>query len=197
MPRLAACGALCAQARSLCTTIHARALALAEPDGRLRPNVAQQLLHEAPDAAVLASPDGTIVSWNMGAEELLGHSAAEALGQSLTSLIVPSRHQQKHDEGYARVMAGEPSRYGRRDLLRVPALRRSGEKVGCEFSLQLVRDADGAPIGSLALMRDVSKSSDEMRRLRSRVKELEAECLELRKQQTVGGVGGIGPPGTG
>ena len=40
-------------------------------------------------------------------------------------LIIPENLRARHWEGYDRVMVqGEPSRYGRREMLKVPALRK-------------------------------------------------------------------------
>jgi len=41
------------------------------------------------DAIVANSPDGTILSWNRGAQALLGYSAEEAIGKHLSMLIQP------------------------------------------------------------------------------------------------------------
>ena len=38
--------------------------------------------------------DGTIVSWNAGAQRMYGHTAAEAVGQPIT-LIVPDDHREE------------------------------------------------------------------------------------------------------
>ena len=88
-------------------------------------------------------------------------------------LIVPDRHRDKHLAGFTRVMAGEQSKYGRRDLLRVPALCKDGRKVAVEFTLQLITDPDGRPSSSVAFMRDVSGMSGTIRKLRERIAELE------------------------
>ena len=70
-------------------------------------------------------------------------------------------------------MAGEGSKYGRRDLLRVPAMCKDGSKLAVEFTLQLIVDPEGTPMASLAMMRDVSGMSSTIRKLRERISELE------------------------
>ena len=130
---------------------------------------AAAILGDAPDAIVAVDSLDRITYWNRGAHELLGYSAADAIGQSLTSLIVPLKHREKHLNGFSRVMAGEASKYGRRDLLRVPALCKDGSKVAVEFTLMLVSDSDGRPSSSVAFMRDVSVTSSTIRKLRERI----------------------------
>jgi PAS domain S-box-containing protein len=160
--------------RALCTAPDGLVkLVDAARPGRLDPAFAERALHAAPEAVVLACPLGTIRSWNTGAEEMFGWAAAEVVGASLTDLLVPERHRRVHDAGYAKVMAGGEAKYGRHDLLRVPALCKDGTRKSVEFSLQLIRGAAGQPVGSLALMRDVTPSSEHVRKLRTRIAELE------------------------
>jgi len=146
---------------------------MASGDGMIAAKYAATILHSAPDAVVLADANGTVRSWNVGAEELFGYTTADAVGSSLTTLIVPKRHQEKHDAGYAAVMNGGASKYGRRDYLRVPAVKKDGSKIAIEFSLQTLTNDDGKPVASLAMMRDASQSSNTIRKLRARIAELE------------------------
>ncbi len=47
------------------------------------------LVEETPDALIATSPDGTVLHWNRGAETTFGYSHAEAVGRSLSELLVP------------------------------------------------------------------------------------------------------------
>ena len=141
--------------------------------GSLTPEFAEKILHDASDACVMACASGHVRSWNVGAEEMFGFTPEEAIGQHLSQLIVPERHRARHDDGYRAAMTGEPMKYSRRDLLRVPAMCKDGSKISIEFSLQVIRDTAGKPVGSVALMRDVSAMSHTIRSLRTRIGELE------------------------
>lgn len=127
---------------------------------------------EAPDAVVWADAEGIVRYWNRGAEELFGWPAADAVGQSM-DMIIPENLRDRHWEGYHRVMGGGESRYGRRELLKVPALRSDGTRVSIEFTLQT---AEHPTFGSIAVavLRDASEAFNEMRALRKRLAELEA-----------------------
>ena len=46
------------------------------------------------DAILSISPDGTITSWNRGAERLYGYSAQEAVGASVYQLAPPERREE-------------------------------------------------------------------------------------------------------
>src|SRR5262245_48413815 len=91
----------------------------------------QRIVDAAADAIIYADQQGTIRLWNGGAEALFGYSAAEAIGASL-DLIIPERLRGRHWEGYERVMATGESRYGQRELLAVPGLRKDGSRVSLE-----------------------------------------------------------------
>ena len=133
----------------------------------------RQALDQAPDAILLADVAGVIRYWNRGAERLFGFSAAEALGASL-DLIIPERLRERHWQGYHRVMAGAPSRYGD-DLLAVPALHQNGQQLSSEFSIVLLRDAADAPCAIAAILRDVSARHAREKNLRRKLTELEQQ----------------------
>ena len=48
-----------------------------------------------PEAVIFADREGVIRYWGSGAEAVFGHSAADALGESL-DLIVPERFRPAH-----------------------------------------------------------------------------------------------------
>jgi PAS domain S-box-containing protein len=127
--------------------------------------IAQALLASGSDAIVATDRDGIIRHWNPGAERIFGHSAAEAVGQSL-DLIIPENLRARHWEGYARVMQTGQSRYGEGDLLAVPGLRKDGSRVSLEFTVAMIRDAAGEMVGIAAILRDVTQRFEEMKALR-------------------------------
>jgi len=141
-------------------------------DGTSDAELFKTITDEAPDAVVWADAEGVVRYWNRGAEELFGWSAADALGQSM-DMIIPENLRDRHWEGYHRVMGGGESRYGRHELLKVPALRSDGSRVSIEFTLQTAEHPEYGTI-AVAVLRDASEAFAEMRALRKRVAELEA-----------------------
>jgi PAS domain S-box-containing protein len=133
----------------------------------------QRIVEDAPDAIIFADRDGVIRLWNAGAQAVLGYQPEEALGQTL-DLIVPERLRERHWEGFRRVMATGVTRYGRDQLLAVPAIGKDGGRISVEFSIVMLRDAAGDPLGIAAILRDVSQRWREQQRLRERLAALEA-----------------------
>ena len=146
----------------------------------------QQIVDQAQDAIIFADREGIIRLWNAGAAAIFGHSASEALGQSL-DLIIPERLQGRHWEGFHRVMATGETRYGR-ELLSVPAMRKDGARLSVEFSIVLLRDADGGITGIAAILRDVTARWEQERDMRKRLAELEAQpSAAVRPDPSSGG----------
>lgn len=128
--------------------------------------LARAVIADIPDAVVYADRDGIIRYWNAGAARIFGFSESEALGQSL-DIIIPERLRQRHWDGYNRMMETGESRHAAEELLSVPAVTRSGDRLSIQFTVAPVRDGDGAITGIAAVLRDVTETFLELKRLRS------------------------------
>jgi PAS domain S-box-containing protein len=136
----------------------------------------QQIVEGTHEAIIFADQDGMIRLWNAGAEEMFGYSAEEAVGQSL-DLIIPERLRGRHWEGYHKVMATGVTRYGK-ELLAVPAIRKDGTRISLEFTIVMLRDAAGQPMGTAALIRDVTARWQQERAVKERLATLEKASTE-------------------
>ena len=135
------------------------------------------ILEQAPDAILYADREGIIRLWNRGAALVFGFTAEEAIGQSL-DLIIPERLRGRHWEGYFKVMETGESRYGT-ELLTVPALHRDGRQLSCAFSIVMLKDDQGKPLGVASIMRDGTAAFDREKALKSKVAELEAKLAAM------------------
>jgi len=133
----------------------------------------EQMIKNAPDALLISDREGIIRFWNSGAELIFGHSAAEAVGQSL-DLIIPENLRGCHWEGYWRVMASGETKY-KTGLLTSPGVCKDGSRVSLEFSMVLLHDEDGAITGCASIMRDVSERWRKEKELRERLAACEAK----------------------
>lgn len=131
----------------------------------------ERFVQAAGDGIVVADADGKIILWNPAAERIFGFTAKEALGSSL-DLIIPERFRDRHWAGYREVMRSGTTRYGS-ELLRVPALHKSGTPLSIAFTVALVGSGSDTVIA--AIVRDETKRWNEERELRRRVAELEQQ----------------------
>jgi PAS domain S-box-containing protein len=131
----------------------------------------QQIVQKAADAIVFADRDGIIRLWNAGAEAIFGYTAEEALDQKL-DLIVPEKLRNRHWEGYRKVMATGKTKYGK-ETLAVPAITKGDNRISIEFTIVLVSNDSGEPLGTAAIIRDVTERFLKQKELKKRLAELE------------------------
>ena len=94
--------------------------------------------------------DGTIRSWNAAAERLYGHSAAEAIGQSI-ALVVPDGLASEVGEILAEIAADR-----RVDHYETVRRRKDGTLVDVSLSVSPVHDTEGRVVAASVIARDVS-----------------------------------------
>ena len=135
--------------------------------------LSRQIVEKAADAIIFADEKGIIRLWNAGAESIFGYSADEALGQSL-DLIVPEKLRKRHWQGYGKVMATGKTKYGK-ETLAVPAITKDDNRISIEFTIVLVTNDSGEPLGTAAIIRDVTERFMKQKELKKRLAELEAQ----------------------
>ena len=138
-----------------------------------------RIVEGAQAGIIFADERGIIRLWNSGAEAMFGYTAEEAVGHTM-ELIIPEKHRARHDEGYARVMQTGITKYGR-DVLAVPALRKDGTRISIEFTIVLVRSAEGGVIGAAAIVQDVTARWERDKALRARLAALENKATEPQR----------------
>jgi diguanylate cyclase (GGDEF)-like protein/PAS domain S-box-containing protein len=95
--------------------------------------------------------DGTIVSWNSGAERLTGYTSKEILGKNVEILVPPDL------EGRVRQDLGpiqEGCAIGPFDTV---IRRKDGSEVDVSLTLSPIKDSDGEVVGAAAIARDISQ----------------------------------------
>jgi PAS domain S-box-containing protein len=113
-------------------------------------------------AAVVASSDdgivskdlnGTITSWNRGAERIFGYTAAEAIGQSIR-IIVPDDLQAEEDMVLRTIRSGKSvTHYETRRR------RKDGTEVLISLTASPIFDDAGVVIGASKIARDITEQS--------------------------------------
>ena len=106
-------------------------------------------------AIVQADTGGKIRLWSDGAQALFGHTAAQAVGQSL-ELIVPPQFREAHWGGFFGAIKRKS--LNGNDPFVLPILCRDGQVKHFAGRLTLLNDAYGEPVGALGVFIPESKS---------------------------------------
>jgi two-component system sensor kinase FixL len=110
------------------------------------------IVESSDDAIIGKELDGTIVTWNGGAERMYGHTAAEAVGQPI-SLIVPEDHRQELRRILDEIGAGR--RVASHETERVT---RDGRRLKVSLTVSPILDASGRVVGASAIGRDITEA---------------------------------------
>ncbi|MGV7209966.1 PAS domain-containing sensor histidine kinase [Oxalobacteraceae bacterium A2-2] len=114
------------------------------------PDYAALILNETPDAVIITTPDGEVLCWTNGAAAVFGYSSAEAVGRSLSGLIVPpGQHEAELGVLHTTLEQGQAS---------YESLRRAkdGALVYIDSTSKLIRDEHGQPACILWSKKDVT-----------------------------------------
>jgi PAS domain S-box-containing protein len=103
------------------------------------------------DAIVSKTLDGIILSWNEGAQRLLGYPAAEVVGRSI-DLIIPPELRAEERQILQRIRQGE-----RVEHFETVRVAKDGRRVDVSLTMSPVRDDSGRVIGASKVARDVSE----------------------------------------
>lgn len=135
------------------------------------------LISQAPDAVIFADLEGIVREWNPAAERIFGHTAEEAVGQSL-DLIIPERFREAHWTGYRRALAAGETKYSGQ-VLPTRSVRKDGATIYVELTFAIIHNSDGHVIGALANARDITERWAREREQRQRAQELERRLKEV------------------
>jgi len=111
------------------------------------------------DAIIGKTLQGVVTSWNSGAQNLLGYTAEEAVGQPLVKLIVPPELAAEEVDILARIAHGE-------SITNFDTLRRckDGRSLSVSVNVSPIRDESGRVIGASKILRDITaQKAAEMR----------------------------------
>jgi PAS domain S-box-containing protein len=109
------------------------------------------IVEDSEDAIFSKTLDGTVVSWNASAQRLFGYSAAEAIGQSILTLIVPSDRQSEETTLLEKIVQGESVQQ-----FETVRMRKNQTVIHVALTISPVKDGQGQIIGISTIARDIS-----------------------------------------
>ena len=134
------------------------------------------IVESSEDAIHGVSLDGTVISWNHGAEMLFGYSNAEIIGQSVARLAPPGRTREGLQ--FLDIVAGG----GALSPFDTTLQAKDGRLVDVALAISPIRNPSGQIVGASAIARDISQRMLAEQRLR----ESEERFREIFENAPVG-----------
>ncbi len=109
------------------------------------------IVESSEDAIISHGLDGTILSWNRGAERLYHYTAEEMIGKPLATLV-PPEHPDEVPAILDRLRRGE-----RVEHYETTRVRKDGERLQVSLTISPLRDAEARIIGASKIARDITE----------------------------------------
>ena len=131
------------------------------------------IVESSDDAIISKALDGTIQTWNGGAERMYEYSAAEAIAKPI-SIIFPDGKQDESSTILEKIKRDETVKYA--DSIRE---KRGGKQIHIDLTAVPIKDVTGRIIGASTIARDVTErvKADERLRLWSQVLDQSGEGI--------------------
>jgi PAS domain S-box-containing protein len=111
--------------------------------------MAEVVLHSS-DAIIAMRPNGSITSWNNGAEAMFGYSLREVVGRTLFELILPKESREML------ATAPESLARGQGSAVQTVGLHKDGRRIELSVNLTPHVEAPGTLVALSAIVRDIS-----------------------------------------
>jgi diguanylate cyclase (GGDEF)-like protein/PAS domain S-box-containing protein len=170
---------LLVQAVTCITSVMALAVAASVSERKRLEGMALHLaaiVESSYDAIIGKTLEGIIFSWNKGAEEMYGYTAAEAIGQSAT-MLMPADKVGELGRIMASIRRGEVTIHN--ETARV---RNDGTVVHVSLTVSPVRDDQGRIVGASAIGRDITEHKMAESVMRDANQKLKAWVSRLERQ---------------
>jgi len=129
------------------------------------------------DAIISKNLDGTITSWNRGAERIFGYTPGEALGKSVR-MLVPTERLAEESDILARIGRGEKV-----DHFETVRVRKDGRKIDVSVTSSPIKDSTGTIVGASKIARDITEHKRAEQALKKSFAASEAALQELADQK--------------
>ena len=108
------------------------------------------IVDSSDDAIIGKDLEGTIRSWNKGAQQVFGYSEADVVGKPISLLLPPGR------EGEEPAIIERLKRGERVDSFETVRRRKDGQDIDVSVTISPIHDSRGAVIGASKVARDIS-----------------------------------------
>ena len=123
-----------------------------------------EIVEHCDDAIMRLSTEGSIITWNAGAEKLFGFSNTEMIGQHV-SMLVPAENRQEAASVFAHAVEGASV-----DRFETKRCCKDGRVIDVSLTLSPIRDTEGNVIGASEIVRDVTAQKQAEQEVREAVR---------------------------
>jgi len=109
------------------------------------------IVESTDDAVIGKALDGTIISWNKGAERIYGYSAEEVIGRSIAMLIPADRADELSR------LARTPAKGRPVERYETQRVRKDGQIVDVSLTISPIVDSGGKTSGTSTVARDITE----------------------------------------
>jgi PAS domain S-box-containing protein len=132
------------------------------------------IVNSSDDAIISKSLNGTITTWNKGAEKLFGYSSSEAIGKPI-SMLIPPDHLKEEAQKNEKIKRGEPVEH-----FETERLKKDGNRIFVSLTESLIKNAEGAIIGISKIARDITERKEAEEKLQKSHKDLRDLATHLQ-----------------
>jgi PAS domain S-box-containing protein len=111
----------------------------------------RSLVESAKEAILTADSNGNIISWNRGAEEMLGYKAREVTGKPIFKIIPKNLYK------FEKKMMNKTRKIGFVEGYESKVVAKNGTVIPVELSLSSIKDEKGKVIGFSSIVRNISE----------------------------------------
>ncbi len=144
------------------------------------------IVESSEDAIIGKALDGTILSWNVGAERIYGYPAAEAVGMPVSMLLPPDRPDEIA-QILDRIKSG-----GRVAQFQTTRVAKDGRELHVSLNISPILDENGQVAGASTIARDITEIKHAELALRQATEEAraareeeEARRLEAERRRSI------------
>ncbi len=131
------------------------------------------IIDSSEDAIIGKNLDGTIVSWNKGAERIYGYTPEEVIGKNI-SLLAPSDRPDEIPEILRKIGSGDSVEH-----LETVRVAKDGRRLNVSITVSPLLDAKGEIVGASAIARDTTDQ-----------KRVEKQLQQAQKMEAIGRLAG-------
>ncbi len=131
------------------------------------------IVESSEDAIISKDLNGTIQTWNAGAERIYGYSVHEAIGRNI-GFLLPLNRVNEEQEILSKLRIGD-----RVEHFETTRLRKDGQLIEVSLSVSPLRNVAGTIVGASHVARDITKR-----------REIEAQLRQTQRLESIGVLAG-------